>query len=413
MTNKKILCRILNRKISREDINSDLNSLDKQEWKNLLTECNMQGVKPLVYSKLKYFIEEGCVPAFIQEDLREAHLRSAQKNTLILHYAGILLNAINAQNIPVIGLKGVYLLDNIYTNIAARTFGDIDIMVRKSDLQRVINILKSLGYEMKTYFAVGDENPDIKHVPPMINRQGLPVEIHWTILGEDQPFAIDVAGLWERAVPVKIAGVDVLSLSPEDLLLHLCLHLGYQHHLSLGLRGLYDISKVLHNNDKLLDWQKMVSIARKWGVDRVVWLTLSLAQDLLYAEIPWQVLSDLQPTEIEPWVLPSAQEILLGKQPGRLPMTPDLAALALEKGFFERVRLMFSRVFLPKLTLARLYGVPPTSLRIYGCYFRRIRELLSFYGPSVKRVLKKEPDLIAGAKDQQSVGNLMNWLSGD
>ncbi len=56
------------------------------------------------------------------------------------------------------------------------------------------------------------------------------VEVHWTLLKEDEPFTIDADALWERAVPARIANLDALALLLEDLVLHLCLHLAYQHY---------------------------------------------------------------------------------------------------------------------------------------------------------------------------------------
>jgi hypothetical protein len=66
-------------------------------------------------------------------------------------------------------------------------------------------------------------------------KKGAPiVELHWTILEEEEPFSIDVEAMWARSVPAEIAGVGVRGLSVEDLLLHLSLHLTYQHRLAGG-----------------------------------------------------------------------------------------------------------------------------------------------------------------------------------
>jgi len=75
-----------------------------------------------------------------------------------------------------------------------------------------------------------DQNIDTKHVPPMQKEGGAMVEVHWTLLEEDEPFTIDADALWERTVPARIANLDALALSVEDLVLHLCLHLAYQHY---------------------------------------------------------------------------------------------------------------------------------------------------------------------------------------
>jgi hypothetical protein len=320
------------------------------------------------------------------------------------------LTALIAENVPVIGLKGIFLLENVYNNIAARPLGDIDILVRKKDLQTAIRILKTLGYTMETYFSLQDQNTDVKHIPPMKNKDGLSIEIHWTILSEDEPFKIDTGGLWDRALSVKIADVDVLALSPEDLVLHLSIHFAYQHHLSLGLRGLNDIAEVLHYYEKHLDWGAIEKRSQKWGVDKVIWLALSLAEELLDAPVPSEVLFHLKPEDVEPWVLQNARSILLNAREMAVPMTPNLANFANERGAFNKLRIMVSRVFLARKKLARLYDVSPTSIKIYSCYLRRLRGLIQGYGPGLGQVLKKDAGVRSSLKVQQEVEKLQTWM---
>ncbi len=146
------------------------------------------------------------------------------------------------------------------------------------------------------------------------------------------------------------------------------------------------------------------------GASRVTWLTLTLAQDLLGAAVPQNVLQQLRPDTVEAWVLEEAQLTLLKTKVTTSPMTPDLANLAEVKSFLGRIRLILSRVFLPKQTLARLYGVPPTSIRIYGCYFKRLVELVKHYRSSVAGILIKNEEVIKNAETQQTNDALKSWL---
>jgi len=399
-----LLYRMFDQNTSQEEIIWELNHMGPEGWDTLQDACLHQGVKPLVYSKLKTEFEQTAIPAAIRNNLHDAYLNTAVKNTLILHHAAPILREIRSQNIAVIGLKGIYLVENIFDNIAARPFSDIDIMVSKEDLKKTIGILKELGFAMTTYFEVADDNMDIKHVPPMFNADGLPVEIHWTILEEDEPFTIDAQGLWDRAVPASIAGVEVLSLSPEDLILHLCMHLSYQHHLKL------DIAKVLEHNKGHVDWTKLVEISKTWGSERVTWLSLMLTEDLLGAQIPPMILEYLQPKEAVPWVLAKAKAQLLQQYVREAVMTPDLAEFATKEGLVSRIKLLLSRVFLPKQTLSRLYGVSPKSIQIYGCYFKRLIYLIIHYGDSLKRVAKKDPQMRLVVENEITIERLKKWM---
>ncbi len=198
-----VIIALLNVQQDQEKILLALQGLTANEWESLHESMLHQGLLPLIYAKLKPILEKISIPASIQDNLHKAYINTAYKNTLILNNVAALISALRSQNIDVIGLKGIYLAENIYENIAARPFGDIDILVRKEDIGTSISILDKLGYKMSTYFGVQDDNQDIKHVPPMINPDGLPVEIHWTLLEEDEPFTIDAQGLWDRAISAQ------------------------------------------------------------------------------------------------------------------------------------------------------------------------------------------------------------------
>ena len=408
--NKDILCRLLDHTTSQEELVKELNHFCKPNWENLFEASTWHGIKPLVYLRLKPLFGKATIPSSIQNDLRDAYIHSVRKNILILHHAGKLLKTLKAHGIDVIGLKGIFLVENIYENIAIRSFGDIDIMVRKEDIKSTINVLQGFGFSMQTYFDVQDENIDIKHVPPMFNADGLIVEIHWTLLEENEPFTIDAQGLWDRAVPANIASVDTLALSPEDLILHLCMHLTYQHRLKLGLRGLYDIAEVLRHFEGQLDWTKLVGISKTWGSERVTWLSLMLTQDLLEAQIPPMILENLKPKEVAPWVLVEAKAQLLEQDVRKAVVTPDLANFATKEGLISRFKLLLSRLFLPKQTLARLYGVSPKSIQIYGCYFKRLIYLIIHYGDSLKRVAKKDPQMRLVVENEIIIERLKKWM---
>ena len=110
-----------------------------------------------------------------------------------------------------IALKGLFLLENIYKDVGARSMSDLDILVHREDLNRTIEILQGLGYQLSRYFDIRDSNLDIKHVPPMTLSDGTHVEIHWTLLEEDEPFTIAMDGVWQRSFPAQINGIDVLA----------------------------------------------------------------------------------------------------------------------------------------------------------------------------------------------------------
>ena len=404
------LCTLLNRPPLPDDLRVVFMNYSQEDWEQFLDLAGKHNLIPLVFARLKSLGLSHTIPTAIIEKMRQAMLTNATRNAIFLHEAKTIIEALQEANIPVIGLKGLYLLENIYPDISTRTMNDLDLMVKKADIPVALSICQDLGYQPTTYFGINDPNLDIKHVPPLKKEPGPYLELHWTILEEDEPFTIDANGLWERTVTAKLAGVEALSLSPEDLILHLCLHLSYQHHFNIGLRGLYDIAAVLRHFEGQVDWQKLIAIAQAWGATRVLWLTLTLVDDIFTEKVPEEVISQIQPTPIDPLILEHSRVQLLSMGLGTQTITPDLAKFTQEGSFLERIKLIWRRIFLPKRTLARLYNVPPTSLRIYSCYFKRARDLFKQYRTSINSILAQDTATLTNVENQIINQRLRAWM---
>ncbi|MBW6465119.1 MAG: nucleotidyltransferase family protein [Brevefilum sp.] len=403
-----LLCQALTAHSIPVEMQTDLLQFTLEDWKALLYLADQHNLTPILYQQLRECKQELAIPPEITDRMRRAFLTNAARNTYFLHETGRILQAFSEAGLPAIGLKGVFLLENIYPNVALRSMSDLDLMVEKSDITEALAIIEKLGFHPTTFFDILDKNIDIKHVPPFVKGEGPFLELHWTLLEENEPFSIETDGIWQRAQPAKIAGVDALALSPEDLILHLCIHLTYQHYLTLGLRGLYDIAEVLRIYNSQIDWRTLEEIAHRWGTERVLWLTLALAQELLDAKIPPSLLASRQP---QGWVLAGARAQLLERSRRGVIMTPDLAALSTERGLFNRIKLILSRIFLPRRTLARIYNVPPNSIHIIGGYIKRFLDLNKQYGIAARRLLKKDQRMMAGVENEHAIASLRGWMT--
>ena len=384
---------------------------NQAEREALIAEAELQEVAPFLYTLLLDLNNSHGLQIPQKERLHQSYLATAARNMLALHDAEIIFKASQKAGIPAAGLKGIFLLEQVYPSIGARSMSDIDILVKRQDLAGCLNLMKSLGYSPETYFSLEDENIDIKHLPPMSKRSGPLVEVHWTLLEEDEPFTIDAAALWERMLPAKIANVEAMCLGVEDLVLHLCLHLTYQHYLQLGLRGLLDIALVLQKFRAEIDWQKLVRIAKSWETERVTALTFKLLESQLNLAIPQDVYPALVAEEIEPDLLEKARVQLLERVRFEDHFTPDLLELSANKGFFSKVKIGLQRVFLPRLTLARLYNVPPDSPKITGLYWVRLKYLVRNYGKTLLR-LQSGAEGVESARQKAEISNsLHSWLT--
>jgi hypothetical protein len=256
---------------------------------------------------------------------------------------------------------------------------DLDIMVKRDDLGRAAEILAELGYLPQYYGVEEVDYARHHHLRPMARPDGIRVEIHWNIARPDGRFQIDLDGLWERAQRASIAGVEALVLSPEDLILHLCLHSSFTHKFRIGVRMCWDIREVARHYRNAIDWDLLVRRAQHWGIGKYVYLTLRLVHELLDADIPIPLLAALEPPGFSPDVLVWARTSIFLSE-SDVAVTPSMARLWTARRLRAKFGVLLGILYPSRTALARNYQAPPDSVRIYLYYPLRWADILLRHG---------------------------------
>jgi len=131
---------------------------------------------------------------------------------------------LDGKNFSFIVLKGPHLGNTIYNDPIERLSCDLDLLVKPKHFDSIISILLSNKYELLFSDSKRLATERAFYCWTLISPQGVSVEIHRDLAGYGR-YPINVEGLFERAEPFKINNVEFLGLGPEDLLLHLCLHM--------------------------------------------------------------------------------------------------------------------------------------------------------------------------------------------
>lgn len=387
--------------------------LTHDDWATISGWARQSGTLSNVYAFLH---EEGIcdlIPKDLAGEFRYEYLSIAARNIFFLDRAATLLSGLKAKHVRVVALKGIFLLDNIYHSIGERSMNDIDLLVPRNDLACALRFFNEKGFSPKSYFDIKAENIDIKHVPPLMKPDEPIVELHWTLLEEDEPFRIEMENVWERVRPVMVNNVEVFALGVEDAILHLCLHSSYQHYFQNRLRGLIDIDKFIWHSSPDIDWDNLMKIASEWRAERVVWLTFALLIDLFHTPIS----SDFQVALAKAFgndrVLQSSRAMLLSQEASATVLTPDLARLDPNSSLLEKIKVGLSRIFISKTSLSRLYNVPPNSMFINLYYFRRLWDLVKNYAITAIKVLFKSKKIQGDIRNQKSVNQIHAWLGGE
>ena len=386
---------------------------DPARWQEVLQAARQHGVAPLLFARLRKAGLASTLPVDLLASLHGEYLRAAASGLRRSRVVGGVLERLRCAGISAIPLKGAYLARHVYANLALRPMCDLDLLVRESDLERAGEALAAAGYTPKEHeraaFAGG------AHLTWARAAGGLPVELHWTLIPADQGVRIDVEGLWERAQPCDIDGVTVLALSPEDLVLHLCLHLA-GHRFATGLRPLCDIAETARHFLPVLDWQGLGQRALGWGVGRCAHTALTLAADLLGAPVPDRVLAAIGAGGADPQKLELAEDAVLAAGRGggeALPGSSRVVRLLLEGGAASRLVLLWRTLVPSRARMAVIYPVPADSWRVLAYYPVRWKELVQRHGPVVWGIVRGDSLMRGRAARQDRLNELGVWLFPD
>lgn len=381
----------------------DAVELSGEDWDGLLRKSARHHVAPLLYHRLTAFHPGVRVPAEILRKLRNGYLQSAGRNTHLYHDLGKILGRLQQHGIPVIALKGAHLAIAAYRNIALRPMADIDLLVHQRDLPGVQAVLVELGYAA----SKGEIFSAHEQLPAYRKKDSICVEVHFNIT--EPPFScrVDVDKLFDRARPFLIEGTAALSLCPEDILIHLCMHASYHHGFDNGILPLFDIATVVEHYEGEIDWGEVFRRSEEWGVAKCVCLTLSLAETVAGVSIPGKSRVGMDVCSDDFNAKTAAEELLFG-QGTRI--MPNLARLFGNSGLREKASHFLCRAFPPKNTMSDMNPGKKNPFSFCLLYYYRIKGLLNRHGQTAWKLLLRDNEMSALAGLENRRNALKDWL---
>ncbi len=344
----------------------------RPDWDYILEKSWNEGVSCLVYYHLNNSEFKAYVPSQYLEQLRNYYHRNSARNMIISGETKKILKIFNEENIKAIVLKGIFLAENIYKNIAFRPIGDIDILVRKDDLSEVDKILKSSGFLATTNhrdaLSIAPPSP-VNSLVYLKKTPGAVVHLHWHLINTTWPLdslvnKIDMERIWSCARATRIGGIEALTLAPEHLLIYLS-----QHSLTHSFDRLIllaDILETLRHYKERLDYELVVGEAERFNLSPVLFYSLSFASNLLNFEIP--ELERLKPAGFS---LSDRIFSLFMRKGVRHYWLSYLIYLSMEKGFFSKLSFMGRTLFPSPYVMGHNFALPLSNINAFH-YYRRI-----------------------------------------
>ena len=258
---------------------------DNVEWDEVIDLADKHKVEGIIYLALR---KSKLISNIGEEKISLLKQKAAITGiTQSRHISGLstVLNKINERNIPVIVLKGLVVRE-FYPQPDQRSMNDADILVHEGDVEKVKQLLIDMGY-------VYLEDHKASHHIALVHHKYPFIELHWNLFKRDG-FSNELEHyerlIWRRAIKVNVGEAEVLSLSYEDLALHLCMHMAA--HLAatgFGVRQLCDLVLLVEHKGDEIDWNSFIMKARMYGFEKFSKIIFLLCNKLFNMEAPKEI----------------------------------------------------------------------------------------------------------------------------
>jgi Uncharacterised nucleotidyltransferase len=255
---------------------------DSFDWALFLQSAEGHGLALLLAEHVKN-LDRSLVPPDALVKLQELRRTRAISTLQLTAELFRLLQCFDASGIDVLVTKGPALSVRCYGKPDMRQYGDLDLIVRESDIRRATQAMVDLAYEPRIPLSAIDAKKSPGEYVFRKSSTNVLVEFHTERTFRYHPRRLPIEKLFQRRAFVTIDGRDVPALSLEDELVLICVH-GAKHFWE-RLMWIADVAALISAKQSP-DWSRAMAAAREVGAERILRLGLRLASDVLGAQLP-------------------------------------------------------------------------------------------------------------------------------
>ena len=242
------------------------------------------------------------VPRETKQALLSELYRTGAFNVLLYRELGRILSARPVEEPPVV-LKGGALATTVYDDLSHRPMCDLDLLVRRADLEAWAETLEGLGYRRES----PEMSPGLDDaVHYQLAFRGGPhdeivIELHWNLVGGETDWrAPDIDWFWKHTV--SWPGVPDLDcpearqLSPVATLCYASAHAFLQHGgARTRLLWLFDVHRVLSSLEaRDTFWHELTAAANTLGWEIALADALEYSRKCFGTDVPAGVVETLR-----------------------------------------------------------------------------------------------------------------------
>lgn len=254
-------------------------------WRKVLELAYSHNVAALLYSSLSK-IKESNEKLF--DEIKKNTIITALQQIKHVQQLEKIFKLFDDNNIAVVGLKGIVVRE-LYARPEFRTMSDSDLLVHKYDLEKGKQLLLKLGY---IYNGCEKNHLSFKH------ERFLPLDLHWTLEDKREKGSEDFdKEVWENIIEIPVGKGKGLSLSWEDTLVHLLMHMaGHTVNNGFGIRQLCDVVLVIEKKGSSIDWKSFKEKIRRIGIEKFTSAVFIVCKELFKIKMPSEIIKNVEVT---------------------------------------------------------------------------------------------------------------------
>jgi len=357
------------------------------DWDYLIRTARHHSLMPLLYKQLDAHFADAVPPAYLAS-LKESFQQNSVKNLWLTSEVHRLLEIFKRHDILATPYKGPLLAQTAYRELAARYFGDLDLLIRARDFDSARRILLAEKYSTELSLTKAQWSAYVRYQCECVfshAKHRFALDLHWGIWVSHDILSLERARLWDRLRLIDLAGKPVATLSREDTLLLLAMH-GISHRWrSLGL--IVDVGQLLRLPDAL-DWDLIQREASRLGVERILWLALRLARDLTGADLPAEISRRVERDDAaKALALEVCRDLFL--PPNSVPVSQDLSFhLRARERVRDRARCLVAVMATPTQEEISLVSLPRGLFPFYR-FVRLVRLSAKYVLAGLRRIMSR------------------------
>lgn len=272
----------------------------ESQWSELVASAIRERVAAVLAQVVS---ERDDVPENARQELAGARYHTGACNLLLYRELARVLepSGIHDGTTPPILLKGGALASTVYEDITLRPMSDLDLLIRRAELEAWKARLVRLGYEpVSPEMARGIAEAVHYQLAYRGGAGGdVVIELHWNLVAGNADWrAPDVDWFWRQSEPwpgiEELNCTGALQLTPLANVLYLSAHAMLQHGGARArLVWLYDIHQVVTRSADSIDWQDVIAKAGDFRWDAAVARALARCQELFGTVVPETIVDEL------------------------------------------------------------------------------------------------------------------------